>query len=148
MGTTSRGIYYPDPDSPVENLRGDLQLLAETADDAITGDDTGWVPLEMVNDWTSSTAAYRRIGSIVALRGFVTGPPEAAGLPCAYLPTGLRARATWVSAVTYDGGATGFATVEIGLPGLPYAGGIRCGYLGDLDPDPTFYSLDTTYFLN
>ena len=149
MGTTPRGIYYPDPDSPIDDLRAQLQLLAETADTALDETDTDWEPLVMVNDFTGYGAEYRRVGPMVALRGYVSGIEGSAGLPCAFLPSELWTRTTWVSEVSYYGGDGGFATIEVVPIGLPSAGAIRCGDAdGGPGPFPISYRLDHTYLLD
>lgn len=70
MGTTARGLVYPDPTDPPDGP-GNLQDLAESVDAAYyTGG--AWITsttgFTLASNWTALAVAYRVIGPLVFLR--------------------------------------------------------------------------------
>lgn len=121
MGTTPRGIAFPDDDSPIENLQDDLAQLAATADaainDVVAG--TAWVELTTTSPG-DMTAAYKIAGGFCSIRisGVIasvgSGAWEtivAAGdLPASARPDSGASGAAWAGAQV--GGITGLVTVR------------------------------------
>ena len=111
MGTTARGIAYPDDSSPIEDLQDHLQQLAETADaavdDVVAG--TGWTSL--TSSVSGVTAAYRVIGGFVAVRlgGSVTSLATATNANVVTsgnaLPSNLRPASNLWTGCYVSGGA-------------------------------------------
>lgn len=105
MPETERGITYPDAQGSTQ-LWQHYQNLAETADaaiDAAVPVDTGWITLPLASGYdahaTPGTPKYRKIGSVVYLRGGVTNdagslPVSTNGVLVATLPDGFYPNAS------------------------------------------------------
>lgn len=96
MGTTPRGIAYPDDSSPIENLRAYLQQIAETADAAIAAMfDGDWQPLTLLNGWVAypsppiQAPRVLKASGFTVIEGTVTGT-TAASTDILDLPPGLQ----------------------------------------------------------
>jgi microcystin-dependent protein len=101
----------------------------ETADAWSNWNDTGWVPLTMLNSWTATYPFEVRVRDGVAyLRGTIRGGAYATGLPVAIVPTWARPSSTSYQAINitlstspFTAGALIYANGDIKIWGGPNA---------------------------
>lgn len=123
MGTTANlDLPYPDGGNP-GNVPYYLQQLADAVDAALDDQDerldtveaaiadSGWIAPTLLNSWvnfgsTFDTAAYRKIGEVVYVRGLIKSGTTTSGTTIFTLPSGYRPSATRKAIVIVSGGSS------------------------------------------
>lgn len=97
--TPNWGIRYPKPNAPAQKLPDAFQHMGVDLDDALTrgslpaGPDTGWITPTLSGGFTpnpSDPPGYRKIGSVVYLRGQIFLSTVPSFLVAFTLPVGFR----------------------------------------------------------
>jgi hypothetical protein len=128
-----------DPFTPLNGdiwYRSDLDKLRAringTTRDVVV--DEAWTALSLAGGWSSGSVAYRRLGSLVLVRGVATvgGSPTST---LATLPAGARPAATRNFVVAQTNGATADGVLQVQVP----SGGVIQAFSGTFAAGRTYY---------
>jgi len=127
-----RRSRQPIPLSTDENTQHRLRALESDSKDPWRGD-TGWTNLTLAGTYTNGTPAlaYRKIGGVVYVRGYVNQNSNASGGTIATLPAGFRpGGGTWRFAAGGLSGAN-MAVIDIETGGaIKWFGAFNTGAVG------------------
>ena len=88
----------PSTETPIDSTNlNNLQDNVENAINEVKINDTGWIPLTLINNWAIHGSqwqqpSYRKVNNEVFVRGLISG--GIANSVCANLPSGYRPRKT------------------------------------------------------